>query len=468
MKLKKRLSPLGRISMLVFTVCLFVTVALTFLLYFQTKRLFEHAVRDHIVSIVRNSALKFDTETLDTLRSHADTKTKEYRNVVFMLQKIKETNKNIRFAYIQRKTDDPTILEFVADADAISPDRPLDYNNNGVVDENEILSLPGDAYDVSDYPDFITIAFSQTYVDEKLSVDQWGTHLSATHPISSEYLIGIDFDVSDYARETTVALWEFLVFILFVLIILLILTALLLKIWGSRVDTLQDLDRQKDELLSLVSHQLAKPITAIKWGLESLLDGDSGNLNASQKEAVNSTQAMATTMADLVGMILDVSRIQLGKIHLDPQPLDLGTLITELMAMGTVLAEHRKIALSCTLSPTKLPVVSLDRRYMRMVLENLLTNAIKYTPEGGTVHFRLQVADGWMRCQVQDTGCGIPQKEQAKIFGKMYRASNVRNTIEGNGFGLYIAKGAVEAQGGTLRFESDEGKGTTFFVDVPI
>jgi two-component system sensor histidine kinase VicK len=118
--------------------------------------------------------------------------------------------------------------------------------------------------------------------------------------------------------------------------------------------------------------------------------------------------------------------------------------------------------------PDVLPTVYLDKRYTRMTIENLLTNAVKYTPDGGTVTLDIQSEKGVMKCRITDTGCGIPKADQGKIFGKMYRASNVVNTVEGNGFGLYVAKGAIEGQGGTIGFESMEGKGTTFHFTLPM
>lgn len=241
----------------------------------------------------------------------------------------------------------------------------------------------------------------------------------------------------------------------------------LLSIWESRVKLLQDLDRQKDELLGMVSHQLAKPITAIKWNLESMIDGDIGNLNSEQKESANTMQSMATSLADLVSMILDVSRIQLGKVKLDPQPLELNAFFKEIVDVVQPTIKERKISFVQEIYPEKLPTVLLDKRYTRMTIENLLTNAIKYTPEGGTVKLWVQVTNNILHCSVSDTGCGIPKVEQEKIFGKMFRASNVRNTMDGNGFGLYVAKGAVEGQGGKIWFQSTEAKGTTFFVDLP-
>ncbi len=116
----------------------------------------------------------------------------------------------------------------------------------------------------------------------------------------------------------------------------------------------------------------------------------------------------------------------------------------------------------------KLPTAHLDKRLTRMTIENLLTNAVKFTPEKGNVDLVVKIRGKSISCEVRDTGCGIPQSEQSQIFDKLFRASNVRDKISGNGFGLYIAKGAIESQGGRIWFQSEEGKGTQFFVELPL
>ncbi len=198
-----------------------------------------------------------------------------------------------------------------------------------------------------------------------------------------------------------------------------------------------------------------------------LANGDMGELKKEQKDHVKSMQAIALNLADLVGMILDVSRIQLGRMKIDKQELNLNDFFKEILNIIEPKAIEKNVQFIKNM-PESLPVAKLDRRYTHMTIENLLSNAIKYTPEGGEVIFNLEIRNNTMYCTVRDTGCGIPKAEQEKIFGKLFRASNVRNKVDGNGFGLYVAKGAVEAQGGKIRFESTEGKGTTFYVELPL
>lgn len=452
---------------------LITTLFVSALIYKNVEWYFNYSLKKRVRAIAVTAAIQFEPAKLDKINSLEDINSKEYRDTVHDLQKIRYVNENIRFVYIQRKTEDPFLLKFVADADSIDPQAKIDINLDGVIDDEDSLNYPGQEYDVSDYPEFAEIAFTTPYVDDELSVDQWGAHLSATAPIfdfafgDSKYIVGIDVDVSDFSRITRIAFVPFLLFISLLMLVLAFLTQTLVKMWGNQIVLLEELDRQKDELIGIVSHQLAKPITAIKWTLESMLDGDTGNLNTGQKESALTMQTMAVNLADLVSMILDVSRIQLGRVQLDPQPLDLNAFFKEIIDVIEPTVAQKKINFIKNISPTVLPTVLLDRRYTRMTVENLLTNAVKYTPEGGTVTLDVNVKDGVFSCSVKDTGCGIPKADQSKIFGKMFRASNVRNTVDGNGFGLYVAKGAVEGQGGEMSFESTEGKGTRFWFKMP-
>jgi len=178
-------------------------------------------------------------------------------------------------------------------------------------------------------------------------------------------------------------------------------------------------------------------------------------------------QEVSANLSDLVSMILDVSRIQLGKMHIEKQELNLDEFFKGILNIIQPKADEKKVNLKVKM-PAKLPIAQLDKRYTHMTIENLLSNAVKYTPENGIVEFTVVLDGNMMTVSVKDPGVGIPKADQEKIFGKLFRASNVRNTVDGNGFGLYVAKGAVEAQGGNISFVSTEGKGTTFTVQLPL
>jgi signal transduction histidine kinase len=461
------------ISYIGLLVSLLLTGAATFIIYKTVQKHFDESLRERLTSVVSTAALNFDADLLEKIQNPNDYKTDIYRDVVIKLQEIREVNKDVLYAYIMRKTNDANIFSFVADADSFDPSIPIDLNEDGIIDEEDKLSYPGDPYDATENSTLKESGLLFPITDNELTTDQWGTFLSAYSPIfnkdnkTAQELIGIDVDVSDYINLINLALFPFVLFIIFLALILSVLTFGLVHFWGSRVDLLKELDRQKDELLGLVSHQLATPVSAIKWNTEMMLDGDLGKFNKEQEESVKSLQNIAGDLSDLISMILDVSRIQLGRIRIDKQELDLKSFFKEILEIIEPKVSDRKIKFNIEM-PETFPKAMLDKRYTHMTIENLLTNAVKYTPEKGTVNFTVKLRGDTLYCEVKDTGVGIPKADQDKIFGKLFRASNVKNTIDGNGFGLFVAKGAIEAQGGKIWFESEEGKGTTFFIELPL
>lgn len=437
-------------------------------IYFDIQSLLKEKLRERLVSITSTAALQISAEDIGKIHSAADLHSPELKRVINTLNSVRSANKNLRYIYIWRKTADPKNLEFVVDAEML---QPIDADGNGKIEGDEIPPQPGEPYPVDQIPES-TDLFDHPVAQKDFIVDKWGKFLSGYAPVRDKSgkavaVLGIDVEVSDFNTLIAAAFIPFLTLTALLLILLSIQNVALIRIWKNRVGVVRELDRQKDELLGIVTHQLGKPITAIRWNLESMMDGDEGALNEGQKTAAESMYKMAIDLADLVSMILDVSRIQLGRINFDAQPLNLIEFFKEMIEVVEPTVKQKKINFVKNFS-TELPTVLLDKRYTRMTIENLLTNAVKYTPQGGSVTLDMQIKDNILHCKVSDTGCGIPKEDQSKIFGKMYRASNVRNAVEGNGFGLYVAKGAVEGQGGKIWFDSSEGKGTTFFIELPV
>lgn len=447
-----------------------IILLVNFFLYLRLQELFKERLQQRLLSIVETASVGINESQLAQIKGEESVGTQPYIDTVNYLREIREKNENLKYIYIFRKTDDPGVLQFVADADSIDPYAEIDLNGDGTIDESDLLNVPGDPYEV-DEDDLIKHGFLVATVDNELIQDQWGSFLSAFAPISTpngqvEELIGIDVEVSDYVRITNIALIPFGLSIIVLLVILFAQTTVLVRMWGSRVELLRELDRQKDELLSIVSHQLATPVSSVKWYLEMLLDGDVGVLSKEQQEYLNTMQSVTHNLADLVSMILDVSRIQLGKMKVDAQPLDLNLFFKEILFAIEPKAKEKEQKFDVSI-PNDLPKAMLDKRLTRMTIENLLSNAVKYTPAKGTVKWFMELRGTMLYMEVRDTGCGIPEKDQKQIFGKLFRASNT-GAIDGNGFGLYVAKGAIEAQGGKIWFESKENKGTTFFVELPL
>lgn len=226
-------------------------------------------------------------------------------------------------------------------------------------------------------------------------------------------------------------------------------------------------DKAKTEFLSLVSHQLRTPLSTINWYAEMLLHGDVGKLTEKQKKFLGEIYRGNQRMVDLIKALLNVSRIELSAFQVELEPMDVAELVERAVVNAALEAKQKRLRV--TESYADLPKVPLDPHLMRMVLDNLLSNAINYTPEGGGIAVALERMPAAFRISVKDTGYGIPKAQQDKIFTKLFRADNVRkkDTL-GTGLGLYIVKSILDAVCGKIWFESEENKGTTFFVELPM
>src|SRR3989344_3156084 len=231
---------------------------------------------------------------------------------------------------------------------------------------------------------------------------------------------------------------------------------------------LQELDKVKSEFISVAAHQLRTPLSAIKWTLGLLIDEHTENLTPEQRILLMKGFESNERIIKLINEMLVVTRIESGKIRLTFVPIHIEDLIESTVLDFASQAHVRKIALSFDAPKERLPFISADSEQIRNVIQNLIENSIRYTPEGGSIGLSASVQDGMVHVSVTDTGIGIPERQQSSIFNKFFRADNaMKRRTDGSGLGLFIAKSIIEKHGGKLTFDSIEGKGTTFSFTLP-
>lgn len=241
-----------------------------------------------------------------------------------------------------------------------------------------------------------------------------------------------------------------------------------IRVIGSIMDITQqkELNLAKDEFLSLASHQLRTPLTAIRLFSEMLVDGQVGKLNKQQHEYAEKIEQSTERMVRLIGDILNISRVQLGRLKIEPKPLHIEDIVERSVEEIRPVAKQKGLTLTykkSTLAPTQIDVVLMEQ-----IIHNLLTNAVRYTHKGGVEVALDQDGNGYL-LSVKDTGIGIPKESENRIFERFYRADNaVKVEGEGTGLGLYLIKMVMRTTGGQVWFKTREGKGTTFFVKIPL
>ncbi len=225
---------------------------------------------------------------------------------------------------------------------------------------------------------------------------------------------------------------------------------------------LKALDEAKDDFISMASHQLRTPLTSIKGYLSMVMEGDAGEINDTQKNMLGQAYFSSQRMVYLIADLLNVSRLRTGKFIIEAAPVNLANVVEEEMRQLKETAKSRSLSFEYE-KPVDFPEIMLDETKTRQVIMNFADNAIYYTPAGGKIKVRLINNPHTIELRVEDNGIGVPKDEQQHMFTKFYRAGNARKARpDGTGLGLFMAKKVVVAQGGSIIFESKEGKGSTF------
>lgn len=233
-------------------------------------------------------------------------------------------------------------------------------------------------------------------------------------------------------------------------------------------ERLAEASRMKSEFVSIVSHQLRSPLSNLIWAIELLMSGRLGKIEENQTEYFKILKENSSRMGELVSDLLIVSRIETATLPIKKQEFSIEDLIKKLISNIEPFAKATNVEIKLE-TQKDLPKVFADSSQIRLVIENLLDNAIRYVKERGVVEIKLETKGNSLYFEIKDNGIGIPKDDQKYIFQKFFRSENaLRYQTQGSGLGLFITRSIVNKSGGKISFKSEENKGSTFWFILPI
>jgi signal transduction histidine kinase len=304
------------------------------------------------------------------------------------------------------------------------------------------------------------------------------------------------FDLRKQARELDLRVWQTpgFMFVLMGLIIILTMTivyfvsrkyddpqvliiaevlvvVVLLTIGNSIIQNIEQMARinkMKSEFISIASHQFKTPLSQISWEVELLVSKNKEGLNGKQIELLNNIEKSNSVLKRLVNDLLDVSRIDQGRLVLLKENFDISNIIQQIVEENELLARAKGIKIDVKMDNFA-KIIMGDHRKIGVAIGNLVSNSIKYIGKNGRIEIGTIKEGENLLAWVRDNGVGIPEEEQHNIFQKFFRSGNVaKYETDGTGLGLYISKNIIEQSGGKIWFESKEGVGTTFYLSLPL
>ncbi len=269
------------------------------------------------------------------------------------------------------------------------------------------------------------------------------------------------------AKNTFIRSYVMLAITLVIILILVAFNSRLFQ-YALLARRLKEVDQMKDEFISMASHELRAPITAVRGYLSMILDGSVGPISESSKKILEVVADSSKRLADLVEDLLEVSRIEQGRMKLTLAPIDVQEIISASIAELAVSAKEKGLEIKEQKWVGDLPNISADKDRMRQIIVNLLSNAIKYSLKG-TVTITTVVNNGFIEIRVRDTGIGMSTEARTHLFEKFYRVKSDKTAkIPGTGLGLWITKQLIEIQKGSIRVDSIENVGTEMILQFPI
>jgi len=234
-------------------------------------------------------------------------------------------------------------------------------------------------------------------------------------------------------------------------------------------EKLKKMNENKSDIISITTHQLRTSLSALKWILKMLIDGDTGKLTNEQDELIQKAYNSNERMLSLVNDLLTLSHTEDISILYNFKKIDILKLVEQILFEFSGETNKKGIEIVFLKPDTSIPLLNCDEEMINVVVQNLIENSIKYSNKGGKVFVSLKQKENDIQISVYDTGIGINAEDKDNIFKKFFRAPNaIEKDIVGSGLGLFTTKNIVERHKGKIWFENTQGRGTTFFVALPI
>jgi signal transduction histidine kinase len=451
---------------------LLIALLVGILLFQSVQSTLRQQLRNQLRTTAAIIAMQFTGEELQAIDGVEDLESLEFKNIANRLDRLRRKWPAIRYAYILRHTPDPMVLSFVVDADSLLAFAELDRNRNGELEADEEPSYPGDLYDITDVPPLQGEAFLRATVDQDATVDALGRLISGYAPIHNAdgtpvAVLGIDMTEDAFVGQTGRIVSPMLL-LLALLAVMTMCSSLIQLFWKHRMQLLSRVEAERSGVLQLMFHQLGEPLTIFKWSLENLRECPAdASLPDAVKEHCDNAQVAIARMNQMVDALIQAERVEKNTLTYMPERLPLRLVADEVIAEFRRLMEIKKITLFFTVGAEM--VVHADRTLVMAVFRELIDNAVIFSREKGMVTISAERQGNEVLVAVRDGGHGIALEDLDRVFHKYVRGKNARAwQPDGNGLGLYIARGIVERHGGRMWLLSEVEKGTTIFFTLPV